>query len=169
MVESSGPSTLTKSSPTHWNVVWLRHTTGMRMCAYAICRISDRGQRYIARAPGYEASRRGTMNQGSIHGELLKQFKPYLNVSFVSTLWLSRPIITGLVRTWACLAKLCCVINIYKIQCKCPSEILQKLCESLAVPPDITTLRVNTQRSKTEDAIEAISKILIRVRNNSSL
>ena len=52
------------------------------------------------------------------------------------------------------------------MQCRCPpSEILQELCESLAVPPGITTLRVNTQRSKVEDAVEAISKILTRVRN----
>ena len=44
-----------------------------------------------------------------------------------------------------------------------PSDTLQKLCESLAVPPDITTLRVNTHQSTVEDAVEAIYKILICV------
>ena len=41
-----------------------------------------------------------------------------------------------------------------------PSEVLKRLHESLATPPDITTLRVNTHRHKAEDALETTSIII---------
>ena len=47
-----------------------------------------------------------------------------------------------------------------------PSEVFEKLQESLATPPDITTLRVKTNRHMIEDAVEIITEILCKVRNN---
>ena len=44
-----------------------------------------------------------------------------------------------------------------------PSEVLEKLHECLAAPPDITTLRVNTLRYTVEDSVDIISKIIAQV------
>ena len=47
-----------------------------------------------------------------------------------------------------------------------PSEVFEKLHESFAAPPDITTLRVNTIRHKVEDAVAVVSEVVSHVRNS---